>query len=129
MQGHLGAGTGDGWTGPRHPPVPGVRKRPLRRKPAAALQVVPEGKSPRTDGGDSDDRTGSGQQDGGALAATFFSLVGVAGIRLQLHFSAVIPHDVLLALPYLATVLGVWITGRMRGGAGAAAQASELRDQ
>jgi len=67
---------------------------------------------------------GGGHPFGGALAATFFSLVGVAGIRLQLHFSAVIPHDVLLALPYLATVLGVWITGRLRGGA----QASELRD-
>ena len=71
---------------------------------------------------------GGGHPFGGALAATFFSLVGVAGIRLQLHFSAVIPHDVLLALPYLATVLGVWITGRMRGGARAADQISELRD-
>ena len=72
---------------------------------------------------------GGGHPFGGALAATFFSLLGVAGIRLQLHFSAVIPHDVLLALPYLATVLGVWITGRVRGGASAAAPASELRDR
>lgn len=72
---------------------------------------------------------GGGHPVGGALAATFFSLVGVAGIRLQLHLSAVVPHDVLLALPYLATVLGVWITGRVRGGASAAAQKSELRDQ
>ena len=66
---------------------------------------------------------------GGALAATFFSLAGVAGIRLQLHLSAVVPHDVLLALPYLATVLGVWLTGRVRGGAKAAAQAPELRER
>ena len=51
---------------------------------------------------------------GGALAATFFSLVGVAGIRLQLHWSAVVPHDILLALPYLATVFGVWATGRVK---------------
>ena len=72
---------------------------------------------------------GGGHPFGGALAATFFSLLGVAGIRLQLHFSAVIPHDVLLALPYLATVLGAWITGRVRGGASAAAPASELRDR
>lgn len=72
---------------------------------------------------------GGGHPFGGALAAGFFSLVGAAGIRLQLHLSAVVPHDVLLALPYLATVLGVWITGRVRGGASAADQASELRER
>ena len=65
---------------------------------------------------------------GAAFAAIFFSLVGVAGIRLQLLFGASIPHDVLLSLPYLATILGVWISGRMRGGARAASEASELRD-
>ncbi len=66
---------------------------------------------------------------GGALAAMFFSLAGVIGIRMQIHFGAVIPHDVLLCLPYLATVFGVWITGRMRGGAKSAAHAAELRDR
>lgn len=65
---------------------------------------------------------------GAAFAALFFSLVGVAGIRLQLLFGASVPHDVLLSLPYLATILGVWISGRMRGGTKAAAEASELRD-
>ena len=65
---------------------------------------------------------------GAAFAALFFSLVGVAGIRLQLLFGASIPHDVLLSLPYLATILGVWVSGRMRGGAKAATEASELRD-
>ena len=65
---------------------------------------------------------------GAAFAAVFFSLVGVAGIRLQLLFGASIPHDVLLSLPYLATILGVWVSGRMRGGAKAATEASELRD-
>ena len=65
---------------------------------------------------------------GAAFAAMFFSLVGVAGIRLQLLFGASIPHDVLLSLPYMATILGVWISGRMRGGAKAATEASELRD-
>ena len=57
----------------------------------------------------------------------FFSLVGVAGIRLQLRFGASIPHDVPLSLPCMATILGVWIGGRMRGGAKAATEASELR--
>lgn len=65
---------------------------------------------------------------GAAFAALFFSLVGVAGIRLQLLFGASVPHDVLLSLPYLATILGVWISGRMRGGTKAATEASELRD-
>ena len=72
---------------------------------------------------------GAGHPVGSALAATFFSLVGVVGIRLQLHFGAIVSHDLLLCLPYLATVFGVWVTGRIRGGADAAAQASELRDQ
>ena len=65
---------------------------------------------------------------GAAFAAMFFSLVGVAGIRLQLLFGASVPHDVLLSLPYMATILGVWISGRMRGGAKIATEASELRD-
>ena len=71
---------------------------------------------------------GAGHPIGAAFAAMFFSLVGVAGIRLQLLFGASIPHDVLLSLPYMATILGVWVSGRMRGGAKAATQASELRD-
>ncbi|MCY4478384.1 MAG: ABC transporter permease, partial [Rhodospirillales bacterium] len=71
---------------------------------------------------------GAGHPVGAAFAALFFSLVGVAGIRLQLLFGASIPHDVLLSLPYMATILGVWISGRMRGGAKAATQATELRD-
>ena len=36
-------------------------------------------------------------------------------------------YDVLLSLPYLATVLGVWLSGRLRGGAKAAAQNLKLR--
>ena len=71
---------------------------------------------------------GAGHPVGSALAATFFSLVGVLGIRMQIHFGAIVSHDLLLCLPYLATVLGVWITSRARGGAAAASQASELRD-
>ena len=55
----------------------------------------------------------------------FFSLVGVVGMRLQLLLGASIPHNMLLSLPYMATILGVWISGRMRG-AKAATQAVTL---
>ncbi len=65
---------------------------------------------------------------GAAFAAMFFSLVGVIGIRMQLMFGASVPHDILLSLPYLATILGVWISGRVRGGAKAATASTELRD-
>ena len=72
---------------------------------------------------------GAGHPVGSAFAAAFFSLVGVLGIRMQIHFGAVVSHDLLLCLPYIATVFGVWITGRARGGADAVSQASELREQ
>ena len=72
---------------------------------------------------------GGGHPVGSALAAMFFSLVGVFGIRMQIHFGAFVSHELLLCLPYLATVLGIWITSRSRGGARAASQISELRDQ
>ncbi|WP_370678048.1 ABC transporter permease [Pleomorphomonas sp. PLEO] len=66
---------------------------------------------------------------GAALAAIFFSLVGALGIRAQLVFGDAVPHDLLLALPYLATIFGVWLSGRLRGGAAAApASFGELRD-
>lgn len=71
---------------------------------------------------------GGGHPIGSTLAAAFFSLVGVVGIRMQLLFGAYVSHDLLLCLPYIATVFGVWITGRMRGGAAAASQSMELRD-
>jgi simple sugar transport system permease protein len=65
---------------------------------------------------------------GSSLAALFFSIVGAMGIRAQMLFGDKIPHDLLLALPYLATIVGVWISGRLRGGAKAAATFGELRD-
>ncbi|MCY3879371.1 MAG: ABC transporter permease [Rhodobacteraceae bacterium] len=71
---------------------------------------------------------GGGHPVGSALAAAFFSLVGVAGIRMQIHFGAFVSHDLLLCLPYLATVLGVWLTSRTRRGTRAAAQIAELQD-
>ncbi len=71
---------------------------------------------------------GAGHPIGSAFAASFFSLVGVVGIRLQLDFGAFVSHDLLLCLPYVATVCGVWVTSRVRGGTDAAAQASELQE-
>ena len=60
---------------------------------------------------------GAGHPIGSAAAALFFAIVGAIGIRAQLIFGDQVPHDLLLALPYLATVFGVWISGRLRGGA------------
>jgi ABC-type uncharacterized transport system permease subunit len=65
---------------------------------------------------------------GSALAALFFSIVGALGIRAQIVFGDAVPHDLLLALPYLATVVGVWASGRLRGGAKTANGFAELRD-
>ena len=65
---------------------------------------------------------------GSAAAALFFAVVGALGIRAQLTFGDRIPNDLLLALPYIATVAGVWISGRLRGGAKAAVTFGELRD-
>ena len=63
-----------------------------------------------------------------ALAALFFSIVGAFGIRAQLMFGDSVPHDLLLALPYVATVFGVWVSGKLRGGMRIASQSTELRD-
>jgi len=66
---------------------------------------------------------------GSTFAALFFAVVGAIGIRAQLSFGDKVPHDLLQALPYLATVFGVWLSGKLRGGAKAAAGFAELRDQ
>ena len=65
---------------------------------------------------------------GSALAALFFSVVGALGIRAQIMFGDTVPHDLLLALPYLATIVGVWVSGRSRGGGKTANGFAELRD-
>jgi len=66
---------------------------------------------------------------GATLAALFFSVVSALGIRAQLMFGDAVPHDLLQALPYLATVLGVWLSGKLRGGLRAAGGGfGELRD-
>jgi len=71
---------------------------------------------------------GAGHPLWAAGAALFFALMGALGIRAQILFGDRVPHQLLLAVPYLATVLGVWISGRMRGGARAANESRELRD-
>jgi ABC-type uncharacterized transport system permease subunit len=64
-----------------------------------------------------------------SLAALFFAIVGAMGIRAQLVFGDRIPHDLLLGLPYIATVFGIWLSARLRGGAkGASGGFGELRD-
>ena len=56
-----------------------------------------------------------------------FSIVGAIGIRAQLLFGDRVPNDLLLALPYIATVIGVWVSARVRGGA-RTSEFGELRD-
>ena len=47
------------------------------------------------------------------------------GFQGQLVFGNIAPPELILSLPYIATVLGVWISSRLRGGAAAL---SELRE-
>lgn len=66
---------------------------------------------------------------GATFAALFFAVVGALGIRAQLTFGDRIPHDLLLALPYIATVLGIWLSTQLHGGAKANSGFNELRGQ
>jgi ABC-type uncharacterized transport system permease subunit len=63
---------------------------------------------------------------GATLAAMFFSVLSAIGIRAQLVFGDSVPHDLIQALPYLATVFGVWLSSRLRGGV--TGGITELRD-
>ena len=65
---------------------------------------------------------------GVAAAALFFSFVENLGITAQLMFGNTIPSSFVLMLPYLATILGVWISGRLRGGTQSLLGTTELRD-
>ncbi|NGO54702.1 ABC transporter permease [Allomesorhizobium camelthorni] len=71
---------------------------------------------------------GAGHPVGATFAAIFFAVVGAIGIRAQLVFGDRIPHDLLLGLPYIATVFGIWLSAKLRGGARAAVGFGELRD-
>jgi simple sugar transport system permease protein len=66
---------------------------------------------------------------GATFAALFFAVVGAIGIRAQLMFGDRVPHDLLQALPYLATIFVVWLSGKLRGGTKAAGTFAELKDQ
>jgi ABC-type uncharacterized transport system permease subunit len=70
---------------------------------------------------------GAGHPLASVAAAFFFSIVGALGIRAQLVFGDRVPNDLLLALPYIATVIGVWVSAGLRGGA-ATGGFGELRD-
>lgn len=65
---------------------------------------------------------------GSAAAALFFSVVEALGIRAQLTFGNAVPHHFLLMLPYIATIAGIWLSGRLRGGNRAPGGLGELRD-
>ncbi len=65
---------------------------------------------------------------GVAGAALFFAVVENLGIKAQLMFGEAIPRPFVLMLPYLATILGVWISGRLRGGTQTLLGTTELRD-
>ncbi|HLH51883.1 MAG TPA: ABC transporter permease [Roseiarcus sp.] len=71
---------------------------------------------------------GAGHPIASVAASLFFAIVGALGIRAQLVFGDRVPNDLLLALPYIATVIGIWISARLRGGAKAASAFGELRD-
>jgi simple sugar transport system permease protein len=60
-------------------------------------------------------------------AALFFAFVEFLGIKAQLVLGNAVPRELLLSLPYVATVAGVWLSSRLRGGAGLGGLA-ELRE-
>ena len=65
---------------------------------------------------------------GAAAAVGFFALVEYLGIRAQLALGNAAPRELILTLPYIATVLGVWLSAQLRGPRAAAAGISELRE-
>jgi len=65
---------------------------------------------------------------GASFAALFFAIVGALGIRAQIVFGNDIPSDLLLALPYIATVFGIWLSTQLRGGTKTNQNFGELRD-
>ena len=71
---------------------------------------------------------GAGHPVWATFAALFFAVASALGVRAQLTFGDNIPHGLLQTLPYLATVFGVWISGKLRGGAKAARVSGELSD-
>jgi simple sugar transport system permease protein len=65
---------------------------------------------------------------GVAAAALFFGVIENLGIIAQLTFGSSVPSALVLMLPYFATVIGVWGSARLRGGAQSLISTTELRD-
>jgi ABC-type uncharacterized transport system permease subunit len=64
---------------------------------------------------------------GASGAAIFFALVEYLGIKAQLVLGSAVPRELLSSLPSIATVAGVWLSTRLRGGTSLAGL-SELRE-
>ncbi|MGJ7572381.1 ABC transporter permease [Variovorax sp. RB2P76] len=71
---------------------------------------------------------GAGSALGATAAALFFAVVSALGIRAQLTYGGAISNDLLQALPYLATIFGVWLSTKLRGGLGSIRGTTEMRD-
>lgn len=71
---------------------------------------------------------GAGSALGATAAALFFAVVSALGIRAQLAYGGAISNDLLQALPYLATIFGVWLSTKLRGGLGSIRGTTEMRD-
>jgi simple sugar transport system permease protein len=65
---------------------------------------------------------------GASAAAAFFALTEYLGIKAQLAVGNALPPELLLSLPYVATIAGVWLSSRLRGGVRSAGAISELRE-
>jgi simple sugar transport system permease protein len=72
---------------------------------------------------------GAGGPIGTAFAALFFGLAQALGIQAQLLNLDFPPVEFVLMLPFIATIVAVWISGiRRKGGLEAAAAFGELRE-
>lgn len=71
---------------------------------------------------------GSGHPVWSSCAALFYSIVEAVGIKVQLAYGEAVPRDLLLMVPYAATVFGLWLSGRLRGQGAAGNAGTELRD-
>lgn len=65
---------------------------------------------------------------GAAAAALFFSVAEFLGIKAQLGLGESAPREFVLMLPYVATIAGVWVSSRVRGGTSTAQGFTELHD-
>jgi simple sugar transport system permease protein len=71
---------------------------------------------------------GAGNPLGATAAALFFATIDYLGIRAQLVLGENAPRELILMLPYLATVAGVWLSTRLQRGRSGTAVSAELRD-